>query len=43
MMRMEMEQGVGEAKRAVVGEGVGEQERVEEAVKERVGESNDKQ
>lgn len=37
MMRMEMEQGVGEAKRAAVGEGVGE------AVKERVGESNDKQ
>lgn len=33
MMRMEMEQGVGEAKRAAVGEGVGE----------RVGESNDKQ
>lgn len=39
MMRMEMEQGVGEAKRAAVGEG----ERVGEAVKERVGESNDKQ
>lgn len=41
MMRMEMEQGVGEAKRAAeaVRERVGEGE----AVKERVGESNDKQ
>lgn len=39
MMRMEMEQGVGEAKRAAGGERVGEGE----AVKERVGESNDKQ
>lgn len=35
MMRMEMEQGVGEAKRAAVGVG--------EGVGERVGESNDKQ